>query len=64
MDSRANRVLTHDSLVPGPGTEHGRGRRQMWVAILLALLLGGLLVAGLVVVGSGGREAPEKVDRR
>jgi hypothetical protein len=64
VDSRANRVLTHDSLVPGPGTEHGRGRRQMWVAILLALLLGGLLVAGLVVVGSGGREVPEKVDRR
>jgi hypothetical protein len=45
--------MPHDSLVPGPVAEaEDRGRRQMWLALVLALLLCGLLVVGLIVIGS------------
>lgn len=63
-DSRENRVLAHDSLVPGPRSMERRMKRQMWLAIALAIILGGLLVAGLLIIDSGGREVPEEVDRR
>jgi CheY-like chemotaxis protein len=53
-------VLPRDSFVPAPtGEEEGRGNRQMWLALALALLLGGLLVIGLIAIGSGEREVPE-----
>jgi len=46
-------VMLHDSLVPAPPAGRAdKGRRQMWLALALALLLGGLLVIGLVVIGS------------
>lgn len=50
--------LLHDSLVPSPREGEERGRSQLWIALALALLLGALLVAGLVVLGSSEREPP------
>ncbi|MCP4606665.1 MAG: hypothetical protein GY847_40185 [Proteobacteria bacterium] len=50
--------LIHDSLVPSPHDHSKKGTKQMWLAIILALLLGGILVAGLVVIGSEGRGKP------
>jgi CheY-like chemotaxis protein len=45
-------VLPRDSLVPAPNDEERQGRRQRWVAIGLALLLGCLIAAGLYILGS------------
>jgi len=50
--------LLHDSLVPSPREGENRSRRQLWLALGLALLLGALLVVGLVVLGSTEREPP------
>jgi hypothetical protein len=61
-DGSAPRVMPHDSLVPGPPlAAEDRGRRQMLLALALALLLGGLLVIGLVVIGSDTPEPRDEV---
>ncbi|MCP4677960.1 MAG: hypothetical protein GY854_21085 [Deltaproteobacteria bacterium] len=54
------RGLIRDSLAPSPRerTENTKSSKQMWLAIALALLLGGILVAGLVFIASGGPEDP------
>ncbi|MCK9458921.1 MAG: hypothetical protein M0R80_04715 [Proteobacteria bacterium] len=51
-------ALLHDSLVPSPRDAEDKGRRQMWIALGLAILLGAILVAGLVVLASSDRETP------
>jgi hypothetical protein len=48
--------LLHDSLVPSPRDAEGHGLRQRWIALGLAVLLGALLIVGLVVLASSGRE--------
>ena len=56
--------LLHDSLVPSPREGEERGRRQLWIALGLALLLGAALVVGLVVLGSTERETPPPAGAR
>ncbi len=51
-DSALPRLL-HDSLVPEPAAHGRKDGKQMWLAIALALLLGGLLFAGLYFIASG-----------
>ncbi len=51
----------HDSLAPSPRERMAKGKatsKQTWLAIALALVLGGILVAGLVYIASGGPEDP------
>jgi CheY-like chemotaxis protein len=51
-------VLPRESLVPPPEDEEAPGPSQMWLAILLALMLGGLVLAGiLLLAGSSGPPA-------
>ena len=50
--------LLHDSLIPMPFSEQKRGDKHMWLAIVLALLLGGLVVAGLIYISSGTPSEP------
>jgi hypothetical protein len=57
-------VMLHDSLVPAPPSRENKGKRQMWLALALALLLGGLLVVGLVFIGSDSPEPSGETDRR
>jgi hypothetical protein len=52
------RRLLHDSLVPGPFSPEKRGDKQMWLAIALAALFGGLVVAGLIYLASGTPDEP------
>lgn len=47
----------YDSLAPSPAEPGERGRRGPWIAIGLALLLGALLAAGLILIGTSSREA-------
>jgi hypothetical protein len=48
----------YDSLAPSPqGAVDGK-QRGLWIALGLALLLGALLAAGLVLIGTSAREAP------
>ncbi len=63
-DFRSFRTLPHDSLVPGP-TEKIRKQsgKQMWLAIGIAVLMGLLLIAGLVVINSSSRDVPEAIDK-
>ncbi|MBW2277636.1 MAG: hypothetical protein JRF63_09110 [Deltaproteobacteria bacterium] len=57
-------VMLHDSLVPAPpAVEEDKGKRQMWFALALTLLLGGLLVIGLVIIASDSPELPGEVER-
>ncbi len=54
-------VVPHDSFTPGPSPEE-RTRLQMWLAIVIAIILGTLLITGLVVIGSDSsaeRTAPD-----
>jgi CheY-like chemotaxis protein len=56
---RLLRGLVHDSLVPAPGSPirpQNWGSVQMWLAIGIAILILGILVAGLVYIGTGIRE--------
>jgi hypothetical protein len=51
--------LVHDSLVPAPESPirpQNWGSIQMWLAIGLAILILGMLIAGLVLIGTGARE--------
>ena len=50
--------LLYDSLAPSPRDRDDRGRRGLWIALGLALLLGALLAVGLVAIGSSSREEP------
>ncbi|HUT78086.1 MAG TPA: hypothetical protein VM285_10390 [Polyangia bacterium] len=43
-------VLPRESLVPQPEHEESHGPSQMWLAILLALVLGGLVLAGILLL--------------
>ncbi len=54
------RSLIHDSLVPPPreADQSRKDGKQMWLAIGLALLLGCILVAGLILIASGGSDFP------
>jgi hypothetical protein len=64
---RRGSPLLHDSLVPSPREGEQRGRRQRWIAVGLALLLGALLAAGLAAlaaVGSGDPKPPPADGRR
>ena len=54
-ESAFSSVLPHDSLVPSPHAQERRGKKQMWLAVAMALILSGLLVATLVVLGSDTR---------
>lgn len=64
--------MIFDSLAPSPQDGERANLKQMWLAIGLALLLGAILVAGLVYIGSGGKrdgrrpaiESPKAGDRR
>jgi hypothetical protein len=49
-----------DSLAPSPREREDRGRWGFLLALGLALLLGALLVAGLVAIGSISREEPTR----
>jgi len=54
-----------DSLAPSPREREDRGRRGFFFALGLAILLGALLAAGLVAIGSSSREEPSvKTERR
>ncbi len=58
------RALPHDSLVPGPAREFRKqSGKQMWLAIGIAVLMGLLLIAGLVVINSSSRDVPEAIDK-
>jgi hypothetical protein len=53
------RGLVHDSLVPAPESPirpQNWGTIQMWLAIGLAILILGMLIVGLVYIGTGARE--------
>ncbi|MBN2340269.1 MAG: hypothetical protein JXX29_05655 [Deltaproteobacteria bacterium] len=51
-------VTPHDSLAPGPSPEE-RSKLQMWVAIVIAVLLGALLISGLVIIGSNNTQVDD-----
>jgi hypothetical protein len=56
---RLLRGLVHDSLVPSPASPirpQNWGSVQMWLAIAMAILILGILIAGLVYIGTGTRE--------
>jgi hypothetical protein len=56
-------VMLHDSLVPAPpATAEDKSRRQMWLALALALVLGGLLVIGLIIIGGESPDPPARVE--
>jgi CheY-like chemotaxis protein len=61
-DGGPGAVMLHDSLVPAPAARDNKGKRQMWLALALALLLGGLLVVGLVIIGSDSPELAGEID--
>ncbi len=63
-DNRSLRALPHDSLVPSPRKKiRNQSGKQMWLAIGIAVLMGFLLIAGLVVINSSSRDAPEAIDK-
>ncbi|MCP4196815.1 MAG: response regulator [Proteobacteria bacterium] len=56
---RLLRGLVHDSLVPSPASPirpQNWGSVQMWLAIAMAAIILGILIAGLVYIGTGTRE--------
>jgi hypothetical protein len=56
-------VMPHDSLVPAPpDRKEAKSKRQMWLALALTLILGGLLVVGLVVIGSSSPDRPGEIE--
>lgn len=50
------RRLIHDSLVPSAKDRPSSNKQQMWLAIILAVLLGGMVIAGLIFVASEGSD--------
>jgi CheY-like chemotaxis protein len=56
--------LLYDSLAPSPRERDDRGRNSLWIALGLALLLGALLAAGLVAIGTSAREEPARAAPR
>jgi CheY-like chemotaxis protein len=51
-------VLPRESLAPPPEQEGQRGPSQMWIAILLAVALGGLVLAGVWLVAGDPHPEP------
>jgi len=55
-------VLPRDSFAPSPEPAGDRNRHLKWLALLLALALGGVVAAGLVAIASDDRPPPARTD--